>query len=314
MYRALPRLYPRLTLLLLLMPLVAGAVQVGDFNLDPERTLIPADEIHSGGPPKDGIPAIDEPRFLQPGEAGVPEAGDLVLGLYRYGKAKAYPISIMNWHEIVNDRLAGEPVVITYCPLCGSGVAFSARVEGEALQFGVSGLLYNSDVLLYDRKTESLWSQLLARAVSGEMRGTRLKMLPMMVTSWAEWRQLYPDTRVLSRETGYSRDYNRDPYAGYENSQGIYFPVKKRDPRFHPKELVYGLEIDGRFKAYPLSMLSQTGSRSGDRFAGTDLVIRFNPATGSARFFDPQGKELPVVRSFWFAWYAFHPETEVFRP
>jgi len=234
--------------------------------------------------------------------------------LNRNDIAKAYPIEIMNWHEIVNDRYGEEPVVITYCPLCGSGVAFSARVSGEVLQFGVSGLLYNSDVLLYDRKTESLWSQLLARAVTGEMNGTRLKVLPLVVTTWSEWRAQHPKTRVLSRGTGDNRNYDRDPYAGYETSKGIYFPVKKQDPRYHPKEQVLGLEIDGQFKAYPVAELSRTEGEIQDRFAGRSFTIRFNPASQSARFFDPQGKEIPVIRSYWFAWYAFHPDTAVFRP
>ncbi|MCW8907277.1 MAG: DUF3179 domain-containing protein [Sedimenticola sp.] len=303
-----------LPVLMLWLPLISAAVTVGDFTLDPTRTLVPVDEIHSGGPPRDGIPSIDRPRFLEVDEKGIPEAGDPVLGLVRDGEAKAYPIAIMNWHEIVNDRIAGEPVVITYCPLCGSGVAFSARVEGNTLEFGVSGLLYNSDVLLYDRKTESLWSQLLARAISGQMRGSELKVLPMMVTSWEEWQRLYPDTRVLSRETGYQRDYDRDPYAGYQDSEGVYFPVSRRDPRFHPKELVYGLEIAGQFKAYPVSRLSMAGPGAADRFAGEHLDLRFNPSTGSLRILDRQGNELPVIRSFWFAWYAFHPETEVYHP
>lgn len=193
-------------------------------------------------------------------------------------------------------------------------MAFSAQVGDERLEFGVSGLLYNSDVLLYDRKTESLWSQILARAVTGKMDGTRLQVLPLMLTTWSEWQQLHPDTLVLSRQTGYSRDYERDPYAGYESSEGVYFPVKRKDPRFHPKEEVFGLEVDGQFKAYPVAALSGAGEEIRDRFAGQDLIIRYNPETRSARFFDLQQQEIPVIRAYWFAWYAFHPETRVFKP
>ncbi|MCW8890900.1 MAG: DUF3179 domain-containing protein [Sedimenticola sp.] len=288
-------------------------MQKGDFTIKPELALIPLDEIHSGGPPKDGIPSIDKPVFLK-AEKSRQLAGDRVLGLMWNGVAKAFPIDIMNWHEIVNDRFDDDPVVITYCPLCGSGVAFHAKVSGETLEFGVSGLLYNSDVLLYDRKTESLWSQLLSRAVTGEMSGTRLKILPLMVTTWEEWRQLYPDTVVLSRETGHYRDYDRDPYAGYENSKGIYFPVSKKDPRYHPKEQVIGLEINGQFKAYPVAELSLKGGKFQDEFAGKKLTIDYNPLSQSARFFDKHGGEIAVIRTFWFAWYAFHPETAVFKP
>ncbi len=297
-----------------MLPVSATAERIGDFELYPDRASIPLGEIHSGGPAKDGIPAIDNPRFVQSGAVADLKPESRVLGLDWNGVTKAYPIGIMNWHEIVNDRYGEEPVAITYCPLCGSGVAFSARVSGEVLQFGVSGLLYNSDVLLYDRKTESLWSQLLARAVTGEMNGTRLKVLPLVVTTWLEWRAQHPETWVLSRETGYTRNYDRDPYAGYETSEGIYFPVKKQDPRYHPKEQVLGLEIDGQFKAYPVAELSRTEGEIQDRFAGQSFTIHYNPVSQSARFFDPQGNQIPVIRSYWFAWYAFHPDTAVFRP
>lgn len=294
-------------------PNTSHAVRKGDFDISSNSSAIPVEEIHSGGPPKDGIPSIDKPVFLSPDKSPLQDQ-DRVLGLMWNGVAKAYPINIMNWHEIVNDQFGKEPVVITYCPLCGSGVAFEAQVGGEALQFGVSGLLYNSDVLLYDRKTESLWSQLLSRAVTGKMKGTRLRMLPLMVTTWAEWQQLYPETVVLSRDTGHFRDYDRDPYAGYETSQGIYFPVSKKDPRYHPKEQVIGLEIKGQFKAYPVAELSLTQGTLKDEFAGQVIRIEYNPVSQSARFFDQQGIELAVIRTFWFAWYAFHPETAVYKP
>lgn len=297
----------------LLLPGAAQAVRKGDFNISPEQASIPVDEIHSGGPPKDGIPSVDQPKFLKAGQSKL-EAGDRVLGLMWNGVAKAYPVDIMNWHEIVNDRFGSDPVVITYCPLCGSGVAFHAQVRGEAIEFGVSGLLYNSDVLLYDRKTESLWSQLLSRAVTGEMNGTRLKVLPLMVTTWEEWKQLYPETVVLSRDTGHFRDYDRDPYAGYETSQGIYFPVSKKDPRYHPKEQVLGLEIKGQFKAYPVAELSLKAGKFKDEFAGQTFTIDYNPVSQSARFFNSLGEEIAVIRTFWFAWYAFHPETAVYKP
>lgn len=314
MFHLIRRQFRLKLIIFLVLPLNVAAERIGDFELAADQASIPLREIHSGGPPKDGIPAIDHPRFIPAHEAAELDPQDGILGLQLNGVAKAYPIAIMNWHEIVNDRFADEPVAITYCPLCGSGVAFSAHVSGETLQFGVSGLLYNSDVLLYDRKTESLWSQLLARAVTGEMNGTRLEVLPLITTNWSEWRAQHPATLVLSRDTGHLRDYDRDPYAGYETSEGIYFPVKQQSPRYHPKEQVFGLEIDGRFKAYPVAELSRTEGEIHDRFAGRSFTIQFHPASRSARFFDPGGREIAVIRSYWFAWYAFHPDTEVFRP
>jgi hypothetical protein len=275
--------------------------------------LIPVDEIHSGGPPRDGIPSIDRPRFVAADGAHELGPDDRVLGLVYRGVARAYPIAIMNWHEIVNDRIGDDPLVVTYCPLCGSGVAYTALVDGIELEFGVSGLLYNSDVLLYDRQTESLWSQILSRAVSGTMRGKRLAMQPLVHTSWAAWVAAQPQTEVLSRDTGARRDYDRDPYSGYQDSKGVWFPVAKKDPRYHPKERVLGVELGGRFKAYPFAELSKSTGAVQDSIGGVPVTLRYDAAGESAQIFDRHGEALPAIVSFWFAWYAFHPETEVYE-
>lgn len=286
----------------------------GLFNdFDINNSSIATTEIHKGGPPRDGIPSIDEPVFISANQADFLKAQDRVLGLRRNGISKAYPISIMNWHEIVNDEIAKEAVVVTYCPLCGTGVAFTAHAGGKQLSFGVSGLLYNSDVLLYDRETESLWSQLLTHAISGPLKGTKLKLISLQHTTWADWQKSHPQTLVLSTNTGYSRDYRRDPYAGYEDSDGIYFPVSHRDPRYHPKERVLGLEINGKFKAYPFAELSQTGGLVRDRFNGKTLSIHYDKDSHSASVNDADGRPLPGITAFWFAWVAFHPETAVFK-
>ena len=300
-----------LLIVLLLAVLVVDAGPYNGFELA-DGDLIAAGDIHAGGPPRDAIPALDNPVFQSADEADI-GPGDQVLGLWYQGQAKAYPVAVMNWHEIVNDAFAGQPVVVTYCPLCGSGVAYRAKVSDTKLSFGVSGLLYNSDVLLYDRQTESLWSQLMSQAVSGPMRGSRLELLPLVHTTWAGWRKQYPDTLLLSRNTGFDRDYDRDPYDGYEDSEGVWFPVKHRDPRYHPKERVLGLELNGRFKAYPLSELGRSKGKLKDRFAGVELLIDYSPQSHSARIFDPAGSQLPAINAYWFAWYAFHPETEVYR-
>ncbi|MFQ5487208.1 MAG: DUF3179 domain-containing protein [Gammaproteobacteria bacterium] len=306
----------RLTLIfLLLIPLALGsppaAAQTKN-GFDLSDALVPAAEILAGGPPRDGIPAIHQPRFLPAAQARHLAPGDRVLGISRNGVAKAYPLAILNWHEIVNDRLGKESVVITFCPLCGSGVAFSARVRDKARHFGVSGLLYNSDVLLYDRETESLWSQLLGQAVSGPLKGARLQPLPLVHTTWGAWRRRHPDTLVLSRDTGYARDYDRDPYAGYVNSRGVFFPVRHKDPRFHPKERVLGLEIAGQAKAWPFSELARSRGVITDRLGAQPLRIRFDAENQTAFAEDEAGNALPATVLFWFAWYAFHPDTELF--
>lgn len=284
-----------------------------DNGFDLGDSLIPADEILSGGPTKDGIPAIDAPRFVEATQAGFLADDDRVLGLVREGTVRAYPIAIMNWHEVVNDRFGDTSVAITYCPLCGTGVAFTAPDSGSELTFGVSGLLYNSDVLLYDRQTDSLWSQLLMQAVTGPAKGRRLTPLPLEHTSWGAWRRAHPNTRVLSTETGYVRDYGRNPYAGYALDDRLYFPVGRESRRYHPKEQVLGVEIDGRFKAYPFVELARSGQTEiDDDIDGQRLRIRFDADNRSAVAFDADGRPLPAVTGFWFAWFAFHPDTAVF--
>jgi len=158
--------------------------------------------------------------------------------------------AILNWHEVVNDRFGDRAVVVTFCPLCGTGMAFDAQVGARSLGFGVSGLLYNSDVLLYDRATLSLWSQIMQTAVSGPLKGTRLQSLPLAHTSWADWRRRYPATQVLSTETGFERDYARDPYAGYGQVPRLIFDVQHRDDRFPLKEWVLGVRVADVHKAY----------------------------------------------------------------
>ncbi len=284
-------------------------------GFDLSGPLVPVDEIHAGGPPRDGIPAIDEPRFVSATGADFLDDSDRILGIEMNGRSKAYPISILNWHEIVNDQIGADHFAITYCPLCGTGVAFSSEVQGKRLIFGVSGLLYNSDVLLYDRHSESLWSQIKSQAISGEFRGQKLQRLPITHTSWGDWKSTHPETLVLSTDTGYSRDYTRNPYAGYEASRALYFQVSNKAPDiYHPKERVLGLEIDGKFKAYPFSEIDRADSASiSDRFAGKEITINWDRKNQRATLSDKSGKQFPAIEGFWFAWFAFHPQTEVYR-
>ena len=295
---------------LLLMQSAPGQIMKG---FDLKNALIPVEEIKDGGPPKDGIPSIDSPKFIKASNVDL-GAQDRILGVYENGIAKAYPIKILNYHEIVNDEFNGDPVVITYCPLCGSGIAFDAEIEGEAYTFGVSGLLYNSDVLLYDRETESLWSQLKYQAVSGPLKGKQLEMLNTANTTWAAWKQQHSNTLVLSEDTGYKRNYSLDPYPDYQKTSAVFFPVANESQEFHPKEMVIGIEVNGVTKAYPFSELEKTGkSVINDVVNGQQLKINYSAKNKSASIFDAQGNPLPAVTNFWFAWFAFNPETEIFR-
>lgn len=288
------------------------ALDKNGFPLD--GALIPPEQIFRGGPDRDGIPSIDHPVFLHPRDTTYLKAEDAVLGIVINGEARAYPLKILNWHEVVNDRVNDEVFVITYCPLCGSGVAFSRNVNDATLSFGVSGLLYNSDVLLYDRETESLWSQLLNRAVTGEYKGTALTMLPIQHTTWSDWKRFHPSTKVLSDKTGYWRNYQKNPYRTYEKSTHLYFPVYNKAPgRFHPKEKVLGIEINNAFKAYPFVELNKHGAeRFNDRVGGEPVIIHWSRQGQSGIVTLEDGTLVPVVQSYWFAWYAFHPGTLVF--
>ncbi|WP_019621182.1 DUF3179 domain-containing protein [Amphritea japonica] len=297
---------------LLICSSVVSARTLNGFDLT--GSLIYEGHIVPGGPAKGGIPAIDQPVFNQAEDVNWLEPEQRVIGVKHNGVAKAYPLAILNWHEIVNDRFADDPVVVTYCPLCGSGVVYRARMDNQDLTFGVSGLLYNSDVLLYDRQTDSLWSQLHHHAISGPMKGRALVQLPSEHTQWGKWLKNNPDTLVLSRNTGATRDYNRNPYDGYEESKLLYFSVEFMSQAFHPKARVIGVELNGLAKAYPFSELAKV-ALSGvleDRVGENLLKIEYDAESQSARVF--QGaEEIPVVNLFWFSWYGFHPNTQIYR-
>ena len=282
------------------------------FNL--ENAIIPTAKIFPGGPGKDGIPAIDQPHFIGAENAGFLQSSDRVLGLSIQGISKAYPIKILNFHEIVNDTFNDKPVVITFCPLCGSGIAYSAMINGQRHSFGVSGLLYNSDVLLYDRETESLWSQLMNQAVSGPLQGKRLTPIALTHTTWEDWKQRFPETQVLSKETGYKRNYDSNPYQGYQLDRGIWFPVEHQNNSYHPKELVLGIELNGRHKGYAFSELEKMPETFKDIVADQTITIRYDKKHQTASIVDLNNQTIPTVITFWFAWYAFHPDTLIFKP
>lgn len=285
-------------------------------GFDVSQAEVPASEIQRGGPPRDGIPALTDPEFLSPGQAHWLGDDERVLGVHRNGVAKAYPLGIMNYHEIVNDLFAGEPIAVTYCPLCFSGLAFEAEEpDGTRLMLGVSGLLYNSDVLLYDRRSESLWSQIGATAISGPRRGENLETVPTANTTWRAWREEHPDSLVLSRDTDYSRNYDRDPYVEYAEDEALMFPVRFRTHGQHPKTPILGVEIDGQARAYPLPAFPATGRHEvEDELAGEPITILIDSDAQTGRVLDEQGEEITSLVSYWFAWFAFHPDTDLYAP
>ncbi len=297
--------------LLLTINLSVASTTKNGFDLT--NALVAKDKIILGGPQRDGIQAIDKPVFVSGKQATFLKPDDRVLGLISNKQAKAYPIAILNYHEIVNDNVGGDKIAVTYCPLCGSGIAYRSVVGGKNLIFGVSGLLYNSALLLYDRQTESLWSQIMGKAISGPMKGIKLETVQLTYTTWRDWLRRYPDTLALSTKTGFPRDYSKEPYAGYEQSRRLWFPVNFRAKGYHPKERVIGIEINEEFKAYPFAELSKTSGEIKDSVNGKKLLIRFDSHNQTGSVFDEVGNELQSITTFWFAWYTFHNNTEVYR-
>lgn len=288
------------------IPIIKNGFNVSNALIDPNKIL-------PGGPARDGIPSIDKPHFISADTANHLANNDRVIGVFYRGVAKAYPIRIMNWHEIVNDMFNTKPVVVTYCPLCGTGMAFRADITSGIKNYGVSGLLYNNDLLLYDRRTHSLWSQVLGTAISGPLRGMKLQAIITENTTWADWKKRYPDSVVLSNKTGVKRDYSRSPYKGYEQSTRIFYPLNHTDKRYHPKEWVIGLTINGKHKAYPFTELSKLKSPIIDTFAGKRLKIIFNSETRSALVYDQKNKRINSNSAYWFAWISFHPKSLVYK-
>lgn len=282
-------------------------------QFDLTRHSVPLDQIVDGGPGKDGIPAILAPRFVPASEAMFLQDTDHVLGLTLEKEATAYPIKVMNWHEVVNDKVGNTAVVVTYCPLCGTGIAFDAEVAGGRHTFGVSGLLYQSDLLMYDHQTESLWSQIGMHAVAGPLTGEKLRPIFLEHTTWGDWRTAHPTTRVLSDKTGWFRNYDRDPYAGYAQDRNLFFDTTHFNPDYHPKEWVVGIELQGSAKAYPFAELKNTPSPLSDEVGGHPVTIHFDPNKRSASVIDAEGRPVSFITAFWFAWYAFHPSTQVFK-
>jgi hypothetical protein len=335
-----------------------------DESGDPNSALrdpdLPLDDSDlSRGAPKDAIPAITDPVFGSDWsgfDASLDDSSQ-VIGIERDGEARAYPFGIMNWHEIVNDEFNG-PVLVTYCPLCGSGVTAERTVRGEETSFGVSGLLWMSDLVMYDTLTESLWSQVLGKAVQGPETGTSLSLLPSTITTWNEWQSDHPDTQVLlpppesdTVQGEVDRNYDRNPYSGYDESRQIGIGGGgDADDRLHPKAPVIGVTNGGTARAYSFGAVQEAGGVVNDTVEGLPVAVattdnetlvayvrrvdgetlefsrdgdvlragdsRWRLVSGEALDGPLEGTRLQRANDrsqmFWFAWADFFPDTEVF--
>ena len=320
---------------------------------DNVKHLISLQEIVSAGVAKDGIPPIADPQFESVAAADQYLKEDGVgLLVEKDGHVRFYPYQILVWHEVVNDVFGGMPLVVTFSPLTFSGLVFQRDFGGDVgvLDFGTSGEIYNNNLLMYDRKTDTLWSQAYTRAVRGDLTGTTFQPYPSTVISWKQFRNHFPKGEVLSRETGAVRDYTRDPYGtSYYDSKQVWFPLTSIDDRLSPKTRIFGFEHDGSARAFPLDRLIRDRVISDDvstysllvlydkeqetvqgfsrDLDGHTLTFEWNGTvlkdkeTGTTWNFDGKGikgelagttlKTVSLFPFYWFAWAAFYPSTDV---
>ncbi len=282
------------------------------FNMD--NLQVPLERVLSGGVRKDGIPALTDPKTAGVGEADFMLDEDRVVGVTINGESRAYPIKVLNYHECYNDELGGVPIAVIFCPLCDSVSVVDRRLGDKTYEFGISGLLYNSNVLFYDRTDDALWSQVGLMAVSGPNAGKSLIHLDdWEITTFGRWREARPGSTVATLDTGHyspSR-YEGVAYEQYFQTDRLMFPVEPRDDRFANKTPVVGVLVDGVAKAYPVEAIGRSpGGRVEDTIEGKRVVLE--SVDGGVRFVEvPEGAQ--ALHTFWFAWYAFHPGTGVYE-
>ena len=264
-----------------------GPTRQGSRPATEPSPLVDPDDIISGGPPPDGIPPIDDPRFQALAEADWLSDRQPVIAVEIDGDARAYPLLILTWHEIVNDQVGGTPAAITYCPLCNSPVVWERPiVDGEITTFGTSGKLYHSNLVMYDRATESYWPQLTGQAVTGPLTGRRLELVPAQIVSFGDFRAAHPDGKVLSRNTGFSRPYGTNPYPGYDETENPFLFMGEVDPRLPPAERVIGITGGDEAVAFAYRRLRTASGGAmaavNEEVGGEPVLVVWKPGTVSA--------------------------------
>ncbi len=269
-------------IILALAPSPAMGVDTSQWKTDFSKHSVPLEEIQSGGPPKDGIPAIDHPKVIAPREASWLTDREPVVLVERHGTARAYPLQILVWHEIANDTVGGDPVVITFCPLCHTALAFLRTIDGMVHDFGTTGNLRKSDLVMYDRQTESWWQQAEGVAIVGKYTGRRLEPIPAQLVAWQTFREAYPQGMVLSRDTGFRRAYGQNPYVDYDaiNNQPFLYRGQV-DRRLKAMERVVTVSLGGEDVAYPYGDLSRV-SVVQDTVGGHPIAVFWAPGVNSA--------------------------------
>ncbi len=317
------------------------------------KWLIPENEVFDGGPGRDGIPALDKLQFTSIENANYLQNNNLVIAVNFNNEIRVYPHAILDWHEIINDAIGNNKFAITYCPLTGSGIGWNRIIDGETTTFGVSGLLYNTNLIPYDRKTGSNWSQMKLQSVNGPLISKFISVVPIVETNWATIKSAFPNAKVVSTNTGYSRNYEQYPYGDYRtNNSSLLFPVDHKDNRVLAKNRVMGIFDGEKTKAYQIVDFSSPGEILLDKFNSKRFLLYGNIAKNiivafdismidSTLTFEILDSDLPWIfkdskknkynlfgisennkkvlkpaKSFiayWFAWVAFYPNTELYE-
>ena len=278
----------------------------GKLSTDTSIHSIPLDKVLSGGPGKDGIPALVDPTFvsIEKAKSWLPNDADGIVVTIG-GTTRFYPYNILVWHEIVNDSIEGTPLVVTFCPLCGSAIVFDARVHDKREYFGVSGSLYESNLLMYDTTTQSLWSQIIGEAIVGAQTGTKLEIVPSQVLTFSEVVERYQNAEIMSNETGFNRDYSHGPYGNYDTNDTLYFPISKNDLRLPTKEVMYIVNYANKSIAFQRNALSEKDVAT--VAVGSDSLTA-KIQGGEIRVTDQNGAVIPGYTAMWFSWAIHHQE------
>lgn len=273
------------------------------------KRSIELSELSQGCPAVDCIPAIDNPQFAAIDKIDFMFDDDIMMTVDYNGVKKSYPRKIMQTHEIVNDYFGDKPLAMTYCPLCGTSVAFVPIIDSERVEFGVSGVLHNSDLVMYDRNTKSLWGQITGKAIVGPKTGERLKRVGVGLLTWKELKAEYPQAQILLPPNEKYERYKSFHYQKYVESEKVMFPVAVADARLAAKQVVYGIEVDGQYIAFEDSYLKKRTPMV-ESFGKRILKVSYN---GGKVFAEDKktGENFDVLRLYWFAWFAFHPETQL---
>ncbi|MCA9401669.1 MAG: DUF3179 domain-containing protein [Candidatus Omnitrophica bacterium] len=298
-----------------------ASASIGEF--DQSNPQIDLNLLKATGADKDAQAAIDQPEYVKADKISYIRDDEMIVGVVIGNEERAYPVKILNWHEVINAEYIGQSLkvyyAVTWSPLTNTPIVFDRTVFAEVLEFGVSGLLLNNNLVLYDKTYQGLWSQMLAKGLSGPLSYHRLDILPSEYTTWGQWKKAHPNTRAITLKTGYWKDYNKDPYQRYRHQQKILYPVEHQDKKYFNKRIGLGVSFEGIHKLYFLDRLEKIKDQPAlDKIGEVEVKIEKTPA-GSWQVFriddlpENANRYIASFPVYWFAWKAFFPDTEVYE-